>query len=409
METEWFANTYNKHAIKIWKKNKGKRLVRKLDKLQYKKHDNSAATAYVVIGGGGDEDKERKEKEQSKEESETRAEKNKLWRDRREREKFGIPDESKIRVNKDLRNEKLRAELVCQNCSGELLSEIWQCQAGHTICEHCFDKETFEERKNHSLIERYSASNSSISSQNNMFSTRSRNAKTDLLLSENSSILEICSYVRPKLEKLDFFENTLNIRKDAIQAYSDYNADLEGSEDGIESLKFGAKKDVVENDKEFYNKYLAEECLPPYAASVECENLKPVTLSEIMEEEERQAREHKESNWRLSFDKNKREIDFFANTLEIRKNAIETYTDYSKLLGDTMFEQKQERSFDDSDNNEDDNDSSTECETDTDTDTSEDSTTADCPVCNEPIIERNIQAEKISKLFYSMMEFRNKM
>ena len=72
-------------------------------------------------------------------------------------------------------------------------------------------------------------------------------------------------------------------------------------------MKKGATKDVVENEKGFYNKFLAEESTPPYAASVNCQNLQPVTLSEIMEEEERKAREDKESNWRLYFEKNKRE------------------------------------------------------------------------------------------------------
>eukprot|EP00090_Calanus_glacialis_P007702 TRINITY_DN16148_c0_g1_i1.p1 TRINITY_DN16148_c0_g1~~TRINITY_DN16148_c0_g1_i1.p1 ORF type:complete len:245 (+),score=76.39 TRINITY_DN16148_c0_g1_i1:84-737(+) len=214
------------------------------------------------------------------------------------------------------------------------------------------------------------------------------------------------SYIRPKIDKIDFFENTLNIRKDAIQAYSDYNAEFNEEEDGQESIIFGDKLDNVDKETVFYNKFLRDECPPPYAASVGGDNLKPLTLAEMMEEEERKANEAAGSNWRLSMEKNKRELDFFANTLNIRKNAIETYKDYSKLLEENEKGQEEELS---NTSDEDDNDSSTEYEDDTNTETSEDPAIVDCPVCDLPIVDRNLQAEKISKLFFSMMEFRNKM
>ena len=213
------------------------------------------------------------------------------------------------------------------------------------------------------------------------------------------------SYIQPKIDKIDFFENTLNIRKDAIQAYSDYNAEFNEEEDGQESIIFGDKLDNVDKETVFYNKFLRDECPPPYAASVCGDNLKPLTLAEIMEEEELKANEAAGSNWRLSAEKNKRELDFFANTLNIRKDAIETYKDYSKLLEENQKDQEGLSNTSD----EDDNDSSPECEDDTDTETSEDAAIVDCPVCDLPIVDRNLQTEKISKLFFSMMEFRNKM
>eukprot|EP00092_Neocalanus_flemingeri_P017147 GFUD01018544.1.p1 GENE.GFUD01018544.1~~GFUD01018544.1.p1 ORF type:complete len:417 (-),score=122.09 GFUD01018544.1:341-1591(-) len=415
MELEVFPTTYSKHQCKIWKKNKTKRLTRKLVKLSAKRRvEDGGAAAVVMVGmmsGGRDEEEEEKERERLKEEFEIRAEKNKLWRESRERERLGIPDKSKKKVDKNLRNEKIGCELVCQNCSDELMSEIWQCGSGHPVCGNCFDKETYEEMKRQSLNERYSSSQasqsskSSIASRSNQFSARSvSDDGSDTALSANLSFLEISSYIRPKKKELDFFENTLNIRKDAILAYNDYNAELEESVDVEESLTFSDTRNVLDNENEFYNRFLKEECPPPYAASVDCVYLKPVTFSEMMENEERKTKEAVESNWKLDFEKKKRKLDFFANTLDIRKDAIGTYADYSKLLEENQCREELSNSSD-----EDDNDSSTECEDDTDSETSEDTLIVDCPVCNQPIMERNLQAEKISKLFYSMMEFRNKM
>ena len=35
-------------------------------------------------------------------------------------------------------------------------------------------------------------------------------------------------------------------------------------------------------------------------------------------------------------------------------------------------------------------------------------TVRDCPLCKEPIVERNLQVERICSLFYKMLEFREK-
>ena len=127
----------------------------------------------------------------------------------------------------------------------------------------------------------------------------------------------------------------------------------------------------------------------------------------MMAEENRQGDKIVKSNWKLSMEKNKKELDFFANTLEIRKNAIETYKDYSKLIEENAIDE--DKSCDDTEVDDTSDDGTEYQDTDTDNETSEDAGIVDCPVCKESIVERNLQAEKISKLFFSMMEFRNKM
>ena len=69
-----------------------------------------------MMSGGKDEEEEELERERLKEECENRALKNKLWRERRERERLGIPENSKKKVDKNMRNERMESELECRNC-----------------------------------------------------------------------------------------------------------------------------------------------------------------------------------------------------------------------------------------------------------------------------------------------------
>ena len=46
-------------------------------------------------------------------------------------------------------------------------------------------------------------------------------------LGDTFSQLEVGSYVRPALDNIDFFANTLDIRKDAIRPYENYNPQQE--------------------------------------------------------------------------------------------------------------------------------------------------------------------------------------
>ena len=78
------------------------------------KNFSGGAAGMVMMSGGKDEEEEALEKERLKEECEDRAIKNKLWRERRERERLGIPEKKK--VDKDLRNEKFGSEMKCKNC-----------------------------------------------------------------------------------------------------------------------------------------------------------------------------------------------------------------------------------------------------------------------------------------------------
>ena len=207
------------------------------------------------------------------------------------------------------------------------------------------------------------------------------------------------------MDRIDFFKNTLDIRKDAITPYDDYNAldDQEESQDL--SLKSFDNRDDASEEIENYNKYLDEECPPPYASSlVEDEGLEPVTLEMTLQRAD--TPEGEQLTWKQKFERNKKEIDFFENTLDIRKNAIESYSDYKKdKLDYGHFEMdssttEEGQSEDDSDN---------ETSDDDDDVYDGESLVSECPDCGDQDWRRNAKMERMIELFNKMMEYRNKM
>ena len=104
-----------------------------------------------------------------------------------------------------------------------------------------------------------------------------------------------------------------------------------------------------------------------------------------------------EISWRQQFENNKKEIDFYKDTLDIRKNAIETYVDYNN-------EDVCNQDSDGSDESE--SDETDSCTNDDDDDETSCSITA-CPKCGSKIFYRNHNVENVVKLFKQMMIFRN--
>ena len=91
---------------------------------------------------------------------------------------------------------------------------------------------------------------------------------------------------RPPIDSIDFFENTLNIRKDAIRPYDNYNPQEEEEAFSVTlgDFKEGGAKEQ-EQEAEFHNRFLVEECPPPYQpASGPDPSLQPVTLAMMMED-----------------------------------------------------------------------------------------------------------------------------
>ena len=156
---------------------------------------------------------------------------------------------------------------------------------------------------------------------------------------------------------------------------------------------------MASQERETYNKYLEEECPPPYASSlVEEEELRPVTLEVTLQGGD--GTDDDPLSWRQKFERKKKEIDFFENTLDIRKNAIESYSDYKMNGGNIQI--------DSSSSEEDDSEGDTDYDS-SEEDDSSDGLVSDCPQCGARDWRRNDKMEKMIEIFNTMMEYRNNM
>ena len=110
------------------------------------------------------------------------------------------------------------------------------------------------------------------------------------------------------------------------------------------------------------------------------------------------------TSWKQKVERNKREIDFFENTLDVRKNAIESYSDYKKVPFESCSQSDSEEE------EEDDNDSEDDTDTLYDSSDEDDESVGQvsiCPECGDRNIRRNAKLERIVELFNKMMEYRN--
>jgi len=211
-----------------------------------------------------------------------------------------------------------------------------------------------------------------------------------------SGSCDVKSWEKYKVNEIDFFLDTLEVRKDAIDFYTDYNnafksifynPDIEGL-----SLHDNSNDDLINNE---YKDERSERVLK-YMDRLKNQGalmaLKE-TLTDIIDKED----EEIDPSWakfRLE------EIDFFLNTLNIRKDAITYYGDYHNGFR-SIFEQ-----FHDDDektsNNEEIESNNEDNEEDSDENVRKRITK--CPVCKKFIISRNNIVENVAKLFFKRAE-----
>ena len=133
---------------------------------------------------------------------------------------------------------------------------------------------------------------------------------------------------------------------------------------------------------------------------IEEEFLKPATLEVTLHKED--GTDDDPTSWKQKVERNKREIDFFENTLDVRKNAIESYSDYKKV----PFESCSQSNSEEEEENEDDSEDDTLYDS-SDEDDESVGQVSNCPECGDKNIRRNAKLERIAELFTKMMEYRN--
>lgn len=380
---------------------------------------------------------EEEDEDQKEEDRLARIDKNKEWRRRREMQKWescGLepppdPKKEKERNRKIARKfeKQLCNEMLCSQCRNQLIGEVWECLDGHPTCGDCFDKKNMgveleSENMNSNSSERSDlveilgsiksrklSSNSrtrSIDTMKKSLSTTSvaTLASIETIASLRETLADIAegdededtkSWMKYRVNEIDFFLDTLEVRKDAISCYMDYNNEFKSifynpDVEGL-SLHEDSNIDIHKNE---YKDEKSERVLKyierlreggPIASLRE-------TLSCVMEASE----EEMDPTWAKY---QLEEIDFFLNTLNIRKDAITFFGDYNNDFKSIFVADHFHFLDDDLQMNESEDDSE---EDDDSQDEQRNPRITKCKVCQQFIYKRNFQVEKLAKIFFQV-------
>ena len=309
------------------------------------------------------------------------------------------------------------------------MNEAWECLEGHATCDECFDKENIgRDTSSQSMDENEDdleggdviTALKNISKKSSNLSTRSRSsldtlkrsgsntsvgtvASIETIISLRESLADIAegdeeaetkSFQRYLINEIDFFLDTLEVRKEAITFYNDYNnanksifynPDLEGiSLDGDNNQDIGLGNNAYVDEKsERVRKYIERLNDQGGLASLR------ETIVDVMETNDADM-DPSWAKFRLE------EVDFFLNTLNIRKNAIGYYRDYHNGFK-SIFDYVQ----DEEDCNIDEKPEASIMDKSSEKSESGDERITRCKICNNYILRRNILVEKLARIFFN--------
>ena len=203
------------------------------------------------------------------------------------------------------------------------------------------------------------------------------------------------SWMKYRVNEIDFFLDTLEVRKDAISCYMDYNNAFKSifyNPDVEElSLHEDSNIDIFKNE---YKDEKSERVLKYIERLKEDGPISSLreTLSEIMEASE----EEMDPTWAKY---QLEEIDFFLNTLNIRKDAITFFGDYNNdfksiFVADHFHFLDDDLPMNESEDDSEDNDDSQ--------DEKRNPRITKCKICQQFIYKRNFQVEKLAKVFFQV-------
>jgi len=394
--------------------------------------DAVVAMALIATAEPEEEDEEKKEEERLE-----RIDKNKEWRRRREMQKWescGLepPPDPSIEREKNRKiarkfEKQLCSELLCSLCRNELLGEVWECIDGHPTCGDCFDRKNIGidlkiQRKNSissersDLVDVLESVNTSVKSRKSssaltmksIDSLKKGSSKASIatfssietIASLRESLAEIAegeedakSWMKYKVNEIDFFLDTLEVRKDAINCYMDYNNEFKSIfyNPDIEGLSLNGDSNAGIDNNEYKDE--KSERVRKYIQRLKeqgsLESLRE-TLIDVIDADD----EEIDPSWaefRLE------ELDFFLNTLNIRKDAITYYGDYHNEFRSIFFYENQ--THEDLPMNESEDDTDDDDDTETENEPRKQTVTK-CKLCQKFICKRNFQVEKLAKIFF---------
>jgi len=365
------GKSYNKHKLKVYAYIKAKRLIRKANKTFSNK--NNAAMAMSMRRGGDEDDED--DLDRIKEEMLERKEKNRIWRENRERqrrrqlgeysedeedEEDGADTQQAAAHTRQL--DHLRGQLSCASCQCSLSGKVWQCQVGHPACKNCVElcwlEDEDKQEDEHSVASSRRTSKQSQASLSSVdrFSMISDDTVKEMIekMTEEEllDLLDKCSdtsstvtfsgptLTERQLEEIDWFVNTIEIRKDAIKPYHDYHNPDEVIRAAAEEKQIEADRLAQESLSDDNNETIEDETEWRVLPMDELELKNQQRLREELQESARpdqtdSGNETLSSSTSNSFSGGRPSakckvgsIDWFQDTIEIKKDNIRPYTDY---------------------------------------------------------------------------------
>ena len=206
--------------------------------------------AMSMMRHGGDQDEEL---ERIREEQEERREKNRIWRENRERERRrmrgDVSEDEDEEEEEEVKSEvcpvyEVRYLFTCSSCESGLTGRIWQCSLGHPVCKNCVDEIWLKDDSVSSQDGNGSVSfmdeRSLDDSLKGLIERMSENELINFLdqTSDSSSHVTFSGPTMSErnIPEIDWFLNTLDIKKDYIKPYFDYHSE-EAKERALQEIR----------------------------------------------------------------------------------------------------------------------------------------------------------------------------
>jgi hypothetical protein len=351
-----------------------------------------------------------------------REESNREWRRRREARRWAScgleppPSPATERERHRLAARGLESELLglllCSACREQLGPEAWQCGEGHFTCGLCCDErnlgcdvreDSLEAEERMSVV---AALRRSLSSTATLRSRRPSLASVGTVASiatvaaireelatmaeedEDRASDQHKSFSKYQIDEIDFFLDTIEVRKDAISCYGDYNnaGRTIFYDPDIEALQreSGEVSAVPEESHLFQDERSAR--VLQYMDRLRRKG-SVASIRETLIDIVQTAEEETDPSWakfRLE------ELDFFLDTIDIRKDAIGYYGDYHNNFK-SIFEHNFKNS------------KGSLCSGSTSTTSSAPGRRITrCTTCSGFLLSRNQQVERIAQIFFDV-------
>ena len=299
----------------------------------------------------GEDDEE--ELERIREEQEERREKNRIWRENRERERRRrrgeVSDDEDKEEEEEVKSEvcpvfEVRYLFKCSSCQVELSGRIWQCGLGHPVCRNCVDETLLKDDSSQTgtISSMDGRSTTSDDSLKGLIERMSENELLNFLDSTSDSSSHVTfsgpTLAERNIPEIDWFLNTLDIKKDAIKPYYDYHSE-EAKERAMQEIReeMERKKRKEEEEAEDTDTNTEDDewsTIPKDEIEMlRFAEAKKARLAALVESDSGSVADTVDTlSSNLTFSKPTPEIvpvDFFADTIEVKKDVIQPYFDYN--------------------------------------------------------------------------------